>query len=84
MIDNAVTTLYNRNMNKIVDKVADRCRAEYRDGHGGYIEQFDVDKFAELLLTECANVLDDTIAPPSHPMNSIGYKLKEYFGMNKE
>jgi hypothetical protein len=40
-------------------------------------------KFAELLIKECAEALDNNIAPPSHPFNSIGYKLKEHFGVKE-
>jgi hypothetical protein len=40
-----------------------------------------VTKFAELIVAECAEVLDETISPPSHPMNSIGYRLKKHFGV---
>jgi len=38
-------------------------------------------RFVELIIKECAEVLDENIAPPSHPFNSIGYKLKEHFGI---
>ena len=41
------------------------------------------DKFAELIVRECADVLDKQIAPPSHPMNSLGYKLKQHFGVEE-
>jgi hypothetical protein len=40
-------------------------------------------KFAELLIKEFAEALDNNIAPPSHPFNSIGYKLKEHFGVKE-
>jgi hypothetical protein len=42
-------------MNKLLQKLADQCRTEYRDGHGGYTEQFDEEKFAELIVRECAD-----------------------------
>ena len=38
-------------------------------------------RFVELIIKECAEALDNNIAPPSHPFNSIGYKLKEHFGV---
>jgi hypothetical protein len=41
------------------------------------------EKFSELIVKECAEVLDETISPPSHPMNSIGYRLKEHFGIKE-
>ena len=42
-----------------------------------------VDKFAELIVKECATILDTEISPPSHPFNSIGHKLKEHFGIEE-
>ena len=33
------------------------------------------EKFAELIVRECALALDKTIAPTSHPFNSIGWRL---------
>jgi len=54
----------------------------WEDGHIGWHEQFN-QKFAELIVRECAEVLDETISPPSHPMNSIGYRLKEHFGVEE-
>jgi len=36
---------------------------------------------AELIVRECAAVLDKRIAPPNHPMNSLGYELKQHFGV---
>ena len=44
-------------------------------------ESKDLEKFAELLIEECAAILDTKISPPSHLFNSIGYKLKEHFGV---
>jgi len=42
-------------MNKLLQKLADQCRTEHRDGHGGYTEQFDEEKFAELIVRECVS-----------------------------
>lgn len=43
-------------MNKLLQKLADQCRTEYRDGHGNFTEQFDEQKFAELIVCECAEI----------------------------
>ena len=52
------------------------------DGEGEWrLSQKEVEKFAELIVRECAEVIDEKISPPSHLMNSIGYKLKEHFGV---
>jgi hypothetical protein len=40
-------------MNERIEKMAEQCRSLYRDGNGGYIEQFDEQKFAELIVQEC-------------------------------
>lgn len=45
-------------MNNLLQKLADQCRTEYHDGHGGFTEQFDEQKFAELLIRECVNTLE--------------------------
>jgi hypothetical protein len=37
--------------------------------------------FAELIVRECAYLLDEKIYPRSHPYSSLGYKLKESFGV---
>ena len=42
-----------------------------------------LEKFAELIVRECADVLDKQIAPPNHPMNSLGYELKQHFGIKQ-
>jgi hypothetical protein len=46
-------------MNPRIKKLADQCRTEYHDGHGGFVEQFDEEKFAELIVRECANFVED-------------------------
>ena len=46
-------------MNTRIRELADQCRTEYHDGHGGFIEQFDEEKFAELIVKECVTVLNN-------------------------
>ena len=46
-------------MNDRIRELADQCRTEYRDGHGGFTEQFDEKKFAEMIVAECAAVCDE-------------------------
>lgn len=43
-------------MNEKFSKLADQCRTLHRDGYGGYVEQFDEEKFAELIIEECAEI----------------------------
>jgi hypothetical protein len=35
---------------------------------------------AGLIVRECADILDNQIAPSNHLMNSLGHKLKQHFG----
>lgn len=49
----------------------------------GHWDMKECHKFAELIIQECATILDTKIQPPSHPFNSIGHKLKEHFGIDQ-
>ena len=49
-------------MNEQIRELADQCRTEYRDGHGGFIEQFDEEKFAELIIPKCAKIVATAVA----------------------
>jgi hypothetical protein len=66
-------------------KLADEAGVKYSLWLGSkpaaYMTYDELEKFAELIVKECAEVLDETISPPSNPMNSIGYRLKEHFGV---
>ena len=44
-------------MNEKFSKLADQCRNLYRDGNGQYVEQFDEEKFSELILTEVISTI---------------------------
>ena len=45
-------------MNDLLQKLADQCRTEYHDG----CEQFDEEKFAELIIKECAAIISGAVA----------------------
>lgn len=69
-------------MNKRIEELAEDAAGTRK--HVPPVWQFydeELEKFAELIVRECAEVLDKTISPPSHAMNSLGYKLKEHFGV---
>jgi predicted site-specific integrase-resolvase len=44
-------------MNERIKKLAEQCTTQYRDGHGGHIDQVDTEKFAELIVRECEVIL---------------------------
>ena len=46
-------------MNERIKELAEQCRTKYHNGYGGFIEQFDEEKFAELIVKECAKVGGD-------------------------
>ena len=67
-------------MNKRIDELAELCTVSYGDGRGGYIDQLDTEKFAELIVRECAQfifVLD--AEPMSH--KSAAKLLLNHFGV---
>ena len=71
-------------MNKRIKELAEQCRTEYRNGHGGYIEQFDEEKFAELIVRECANICFSEAQ--GHNMafgEHCGVVIKEHFGVEE-
>jgi hypothetical protein len=66
-------------MNEIIKELIDRCTTHYNGGLGTEIEVFDKEKFAELIVKECAHIAW---------ANSTGYnishtKIKEHFGVKE-
>ena len=69
-------------MNNRIKELANQCRIEYRDGHGGFIEQFDEERFAELIVRECAQICFSE--SKGHDMafgEHCGIVIKEHFGV---
>ena len=54
------------------------------------IQEFDKQKFAELIIQECVGVADDYVKDCTcdehknckHPRSAIGRKIKQHFGVN--
>jgi hypothetical protein len=74
-------------MNNRIKELANQCRIEYRDGHGGFIEQFDEERFAELIIAECAKVSEDDITDGDACCTNTAYRIasqiKEHFGVEE-
>ena len=68
-------------MNERMQQLAEQSYEDFQTLTSPKYLVFNKEKFAESIVRECAEVLDETISPPSHPMNSIGYRLKEHFGI---
>jgi len=71
----------NERIKKLIELAGISVRGYYDETGSTPLE---LQKFAELIVRECADVLDNRIAPPSHPMNSLGYRLKEHFGVEDD
>ena len=69
-------------MNKRIRQLAEQAGI-YKLNLSDETEYWIMEKFAELIVRECALALDKTIAPTSHPFNSIGWRLKEHFGVEE-
>ena len=72
-------------MNKLLQKLANQCRTEYHDRHGDYIEQFDEEKFAEMLIRECLEQVRDEVQY-EHDWklaNDVVKRVLEHFGVEE-
>lgn len=63
-------------MNKRIRELAKQCWNERWEGQ----LHFDNEKFAELIVRECAKIADE---PTSHPFDSYGLKIKQHFGIEE-
>ena len=76
-------------MNNRIKELADQCRIEYRDGHGGFIEQFDEERFAELIVKECmacsiwVGKINTNSVEPIHTAHAINQRIKQHFGVEE-
>jgi hypothetical protein len=71
-------------MNKRIQEMAEQCTIQYRDGHGAYIDQVDVEKFAEFIIRECiwaAINKDDTCMDLKYGRAVAAGKIREHFGV---
>jgi hypothetical protein len=70
-------------MNERIKQLELLCYEECGDYHLGSIRQLNVEKFAELIVRECAEVITETRwhLPPTQQQIAIG--IKEHFGVNE-
>lgn len=77
-------------MNERIFELAEQagCDILFNDDGSGIAKEdgifFDVEsfeKFAELIVKECAKLADE---PTSHPFQSYGVMIKEHFGVEDE
>ena len=76
-------------MNKRIKELAEQCRTEYRNGFGGYIEQIDEEKFAELIVRECILIIQKGISLDGNTTEKFLRTMKhlkdikEHFGIEE-
>ena len=70
-------------MNERIKELAEQCtyRYEYSDGSGEY-ETFDKEKFAELIVRECSQYIEDKFDFCGDEI-IIAEKLLEHFGVEE-
>lgn len=74
-------------MNERINELADQASLYAVSDNSSML--FDVwkqrytEKLSELIVRECAEILDEKIYPTSHPFNALGPKLKEHFGVKE-
>ena len=65
-------------MNEQIQKLIKQCTTYYNGGLGTEIEVFDKEKFAELIVRECAEQVDWILAEGGKTQGDL---IKEHFGV---
>ena len=67
-------------MNERIDKLIEQCTVQnFSDCTGGF-ETFDKEKFAELIVRECASIVSN---PATGCYTSFGNDIKKHFGVEE-
>ena len=67
-------------MNERIRELAEQCGFRSNPDIYDRNQSFDIPKFAELIVRECANIADE---PTSRPFDSYGKKIKQHFGVEE-
>ena len=72
-------------MNERIRQLAEQAGAAYGDGYDFYLLEDHIEKFAELIVRECAKALDDKLANPNGASMAYcdGSDLLEHFGVEE-
>jgi hypothetical protein len=65
-------------MNEQIQKLIKQCTTYYNGGLGTEIEVFDKEKFAELIVRQCAEQVDWILAEGGKTQGDL---IKEHFGV---
>ena len=70
-------------MNERIQELAEQCTYRYESSNGsGEYETFDKEKFAELIVRECSQYIEDKFDFCGDEI-IIAEKIKEHFGVDK-
>ena len=74
-------------MNERIEKLIEQCTVQnFSDCTGGF-ETFDKEKFAQLIILECATLVDAAFDIDEHSGEVVSYadggQLKEHFGIEE-
>jgi hypothetical protein len=73
-------------MNPRLQQLADQCTNQYRDDHGGYIDEIDIETFAELIVRECADLTrwrEKDMSAEQRIRLEIYREIKDHFGVKE-
>jgi len=71
-------------VNERIRELAESCTVDFVDGRGVSLSEIDVEKFAELIVRECANVsIDSEIDPSGDFREGIAKSIRQYFGVEE-
>lgn len=71
-------------MNQRIRQLAEQCRFEIQGINCEVLGQgFDEEKFAELIVRECAKVADDGFASSNFGNGITGHQLLQHFGVEE-
>ena len=71
-------------MNKRIKLLAEQAGAVYSNDHAVSLLDDEIEKFAELIVRECANKVDSNLRDWLQDSNgTMGDKIKEHFGVEE-
>ncbi len=71
----------NGKLEKLIKKATKKVKAQTDMGDHYTFEQFDQEKFIELVVNECADVADEGYGSANFGNGITGNMLKEHFGL---
>ena len=68
-------------MNPLIEELIDKATTVEEPGWGDSYENFDKEKFAMLIVKECAEYVDTLLGDAENPHYPDGEMIKEHFGV---